>query len=234
MSSIWNQPNQNTYILIGHIVILLSVAIILLIGGTACSVITWYSDVIKEAWQPDEDIEENILIGHDRRPTRTAQEIYDECAALLGRRTSVSYMEENMSPRNLPTEFEESESNSIYQSDIVDFSTRHYNRVDSKTEGSKPPIVTKSSTGTRSCLSVLKSHSFSLTLVLMFLLSSTVVSVEYNAALHLGHIIHDPKDMFQDCYRKGARIGSAGIFMMYLVFALVKYFFEIISQKLGK
>uniref|UniRef100_A0A0B7BJM8 Uncharacterized protein n=1 Tax=Arion vulgaris TaxID=1028688 RepID=A0A0B7BJM8_9EUPU len=235
MSTNWYTSHDSCHRLIGQIFILLCIGFVLLISCTTCSVLTLCWDIIMETFQ-HRNWEENVFIASDRRPTRTAQEMFDECALLLGHQASMSYTDDNLSPRNLPTENVEDISNSITQSETAIDDSAHSHQIDViRRNIYQLPVTARESSLTRSNLLVIKTQTKTcLVLLLMFLLSGTLVSMEYNSSIYLSYTVPGSDDhSYGHGYRKSTRFGSAGTFITYLVFIAISQLCTSFLQQLG-
>ncbi|XP_059164865.1 uncharacterized protein LOC131947643 [Physella acuta] len=209
-------PHDSAHRLPTQIFMVCSLGIAFLIASTVCSVLACYSDVIsRKCSSRQDDVSDDAPPPGDRRPTRTAQEIFDECAPLLGIPQAGSPYYTNAASGNAltynPNEAEE--FGTVSESNVLD--DPYMPKPDLIKHQSFTSPTTALAAKSQSCIHFLKTHRhFFFAMVLVFWLNSACVTFEFTSSWLMAHVVYEADVDGLNAW-KGTRVASAGLLIMY-------------------
>ncbi|KAK6983383.1 transporter [Biomphalaria glabrata] len=196
---------------------LVCAALGLLVSSSVCCISAWFHDVISSLLRNAKETDTNGLAPCDRRPTKTAQEIYDECAPLLADRARGMLHSNSLELDRSLTETRDI-SNTVSQSDtFIDDSCSSSNQI--KQPAYVVPVVPSLSRSQKLLLFLKRQRNLSFALLLTFFLASSGVSFEFYSTTYMTLADGQADDMRG--LTSGTQQACMGLSILYLTFTCV-------------
>ncbi|KAK0041410.1 hypothetical protein Bpfe_029211 [Biomphalaria pfeifferi] len=203
---------------------LVCAALGLLVSSSVCCISAWFHDVISSLLHTTKETDINGLATCDRRPTKTAQEIYDECAPLLGARGML-----HSNSLELDRSLTETRdiSSTVSQSDtFIDDSCSSSNQI--KQQAYVVPVVPPLSRSQRLLLFLKRNRNLSFALLLTLFLASSGVSFEFYSTTYMTLAVGQADDM--KGLTSGTQKACMGLSILYLTFTFVHCVYDLANR----
>ncbi|XP_055892635.1 uncharacterized protein LOC129927437 [Biomphalaria glabrata] len=205
---------------------LVCAALGLLVSSSVCCISAWFHDVISSLLRNAKETDTNGLAPCDRRPTKTAQEIYDECAPLLADRARGMLHSNSLELDRSLTETRDI-SNTVSQSDtFIDDSCSSSNQI--KQPAYVVPVVPSLSRSQKLLLFLKRQRNLSFALLLTLFLASSGVSFEFYSTTYMTLADGQADDMRG--LTSGTQQACMGLSILYLTFTCVHCVYDLANR----
>lgn len=209
---------------------LVCAALGLLVSSSVCCISAWFHDAISSLLRNAKETDTNGLAPCDRRPTKTAQEIYDECAPLLADRARGMLHSNSLELDRSLTETRDI-SNTVSQSDtFIDDSCSSSNQI--KQPAYVVPVVPSLSRSQKLLLFLKRQRNLSFALLLTFFLASSGVSFEFYSTTYMTLADGQADDMRG--LTSGTQQACMGLSILYLTFTCVHCVYDLANRYIGE